>query len=80
MRNYAFDTINKVTVKLKNGKAINEIEGTEEEYDEIKYYNQYVEITESSYDLLTSNLVIYFATNNESCLKAINKELRKYGE
>ncbi|MEH7613050.1 hypothetical protein [Gottfriedia acidiceleris] len=79
MTKFVFDELNKVPLKLKNYKAIDEVNGTEEEYDETKYYNQYVEITESSYDLLSSNLVLYLATNNNECLQTINKELRKYG-
>ncbi len=76
---YVFDEINNVPLKLKSGIAIDEVNGVQYEYDVMNTYEQYIDILESSYDLISSNLVLYLATNNNECLQSINKELRKYG-
>lgn len=79
MGKYVWDMIHNRPLKIKNGVVHDEVAGTEFPYDEMKHLEDFIPIMESSYDLFTTNLVLYHATENPTCIVDINEELRKYG-
>jgi len=76
---YVWDEMGNRPLKIKNGIVYDEVAGEEFPYDEMKYYENYLPILESSYELFTSNLILYYASGNQTCITDINKELLKYG-
>ena len=56
-----------------------EVAGADFPYDEGQHLEIFIPILESSYEIFTTNLILYHATGNENVVIDINKELQKYG-
>ncbi|WP_045522743.1 hypothetical protein [Neobacillus niacini] len=79
MAKYVWDEIGNRPLKIKNGIVYDEVAGEEFSYNERKHLENFIPIMESSYELFATNLILYHATGNQTCIIEINQELRKYG-
>jgi hypothetical protein len=77
---YVWNEIGNRPLKIKNGIVYDEVAGKEFPYDERQHLEIFIPIMESSYELFTTNLILYNATGNQTCITDINRELLKYGQ